>query len=459
MRYEDFLERKSQLGGRHGFEPLFMPDCMMDFQAHLTTWALKRGRAALLEDCGTGKTLQYLVWAQNIVEKTNENVLIATPLAVAPQTVSEGIKFGIECKQSRDGKSKGKITVTNYEKLHLFDRSEYGAFVGDESGCMKNFEGVTKNAVTQFVKKMRYRLLCTATAAPNDYPELGTHSEALGELGYMDMLKRFFKNDNNTCDIKRNWRKHGGPPPKYRFLKHAEPAFWRFVASWARAIRKPSDIGFDDGQFVLPELIENQHMVGNAEPLPGRLFPEDIIGMKDQRTELRRTLNDRCESAAQLAINQPGPSVCWAHLNTEGDLLTKLIPGAVQIHGRQSDDEKEELLSGFVKGHFTKLVTKASIAGFGLNWQHCGHMTVFPWHSFEEYYQSIRRSWRFGRLDPVNIDIVTTPGLSYVLANLKRKAKDAERMYAELIAHMNEAIGIDRQVTFKDEARMPQWIL
>ena len=457
MDYLKFIESKTQLSGHYGFDPIFIPNILFPFQSHVVKWAIKKGRSAVFSDCGTGKTIIQLVWAQNVVEHTNKKVLACTPLAVSRQTVREGEKFGIECKISRDGKPAGDITITNYEKLHLFNPHDYIGFIADESSILKNFDGKIKSAVINFTKKMPYRLACTATAAPNDFPELGNHSEMLGELGFMDMLGRFFKNDNNTVDIKRKWKSQGGPPPKFRFIKHAEPIFWKWVSSWALAIRKPSDIGFNDNGFVLPELIETQIEVGDHIPPPGKLFPEDIVGMAEQRAELRRTLKERCEKVAELMCHDK-PAVAWGHLNTECDLMEKLIPGAVQVHGRMSDEEKEEKLIGFSMGHFTKLVTKGSIAGFGMNWQHCAHQTVFPWHSYEEYYQQVRRSWRFGQKNDVRIDIITTPGLSYVLANLKRKAQDAEKMFVELIKNMNDSIKIDRSKKFDKKGRLPVWM-
>lgn len=459
IEYSKYLESKTQLGKSNGFKPIFIPDYLFDFQSRLVDWSIQKGRSAQFQDCGLGKTVQYLVWAQNVVEHTNKNVLIVTPLAVSMQTKREGDKFGVECSVSRDGGVKNKITITNYEKLHMFDPNDFVGFVGDESSILKNFEGKTKAAVTNFIRKMPYRILCTATAAPNDYTELGTHSEALGELGFMDMLSRFFKNENNTTDIKRKWKRHGGPPPKFRFLKHAEPIFWKWVTSWARAIRRPSDIGFDDNGFILPELIETQIEVGDIPKQDGVLpgFATDIIGMLEQRKELRRTLNDRCEAVADI-LNHDRPAVAWGHLNDECDMIERLIPGSVQVHGRMSDDEKEEKLSGFAMGNFRVLVTKGSIAGFGMNWQHCADMTVFPWHSYEEYYQQIRRSWRFGQKNKVNIHIITTPGLSYVLGNLKRKAEDAERMFDRLIENMSESFNINRSKNFTSEGNLPVWI-
>ena len=271
--YQAFLERKAQLQTRDGFEPLWLPDELFDFQRDLTEWAIMAGRCALLEDCGLGKTLQQLVWAENVVRHTNGRVLILTPLAVAPQTIREGEKFGIEVSLH----PAAQIHVTNYERLSHYDPADFVGVVCDESSILKSFDGVRRGEITAFMRKMRYRLLCTATAAPNDYTELGTSSEALGHLGHTDMLNRFFKNEQNT--IKPMVYRHKGQDfaklaerAKWRFKGHAEESFWRWVCSWARAVRRPSDLGFEDSDFILPPLEEQEHLVF-ARSLPaGKLF-------------------------------------------------------------------------------------------------------------------------------------------------------------------------------------------
>ena len=255
--YSQFLRKKTHEGANHGFDPLFMPSGLKDFQAAMVQWAIEKGRAAMFEDCGMGKTFQSLVWAQNVAQYTNKPVLVLTPLAVAQQTVREGEKFGIEVCRSMDGSVSGDIVVTNYQRLHEFDSSMFGGVVCDESSILKNFDGAFKAEITEFMRKVPYRLLCTATAAPNDYIELGTSSEALGYLGHMDMLNRFFINDLNNSALRR----HYGEAPKWRFRGHAELPFWRWVCSWARAMRKPSDLGFTDNEYVLPDLIEREHLV------------------------------------------------------------------------------------------------------------------------------------------------------------------------------------------------------
>lgn len=457
MDYAEFLERKSQYGKPSGFEPNFMPDFLFDFQKALVEWAVRQGRCAIFADCGLGKTPIQLVWAQNIVERTNKPVLILTPLAVSPQTILEGEKFGIEVKRSRDGKINGKIVVTNYERLEYFSPDDFIGLVCDESSILKNFDGVRRQQITDFCRKMPYRLLATATAAPNDYIELGTSSEALGIMGYMDMLNRFFKNTQNTSDTKQKWMRSVGGMPQWRFKKHAEEPFWRWVCSWARAIRKPSDIGFNDNDFVLPDLIENETIVNASRPLNGKLFIEPAQGLKEQREERRMTLNERCESVAEK-VNTNSIAVVWCNLNDEGDLLEKIIDGAEQVKGSMDDDKKEATLTDFAKGNIRVLVIKPKIGAFGLNWQHCAHTTFFPSHSYEQYYQGVRRMWRFGQNRPVIVDIITTKGEYEVLRNLQRKAKQADIMFSKLVGYMNDSLKLDRKNNMIKREVMPSWL-
>jgi hypothetical protein len=459
--YAEFLDGKTQLDGATGFDPGSLPGFLFPFQRFLTEWAVRQGRAAIFADCGLGKTPMQLVWADRVRRHTGKPVLIVTPLAVGFQTVGEAEKFGMEAAISRDGRVAGPITITNYERLHLFDRHEYGGMVCDESSAIKSFEGVHRALVTDFMRKMEYRLLCTATAAPNDYIELGTSSEALGYLGHMDMLNRFFRNDNNTSDTKGHWKGHGAPRAfagqQWRFKGHAEDAFWRWVASWARAMRKPSDLGFDDSGFRLPPLEHREHIVEARTKPEGTLFDLPAIGMDEERAEARRTLVERCEAVADL-LHGADSAVAWCQLNPEGDLLTKLIPGAVQVSGSDNPDEKEAKLLAFSRGEIRVLVTKPKIGAWGLNWQHCNRMTFFPSHSYEQYYQAVRRSWRFGQKRPVIVDIVTTSGGARILDNLERKADQASRMFDALVAHMTDAMAVDRSTRYPTAVEVPAWL-
>jgi len=452
VKYEEFIASKSQIGGNRGFAPLFMPSFLFDFQSHLTDWALRKGAAALFEDCGMGKTAQQIVWAENVLRHTNKPVLILTPLAVSHQTVREGEKFGVDVRRCKDGKLTGPgIYVANYERLHYFDRHQFDGVVCDESSAIKTFEGETQKAVTEFMREIPYRLLCTATAAPNDYIELGTSAEALGELGRMDMVSMFFKNDENS-----NHPIWWGA--RWRFKAHAEMNFWRWVCSWARCVRKPSDLGFDDGGFNLPPLILNQTVVQNEAVLGGRLFAVPAVTLAEQREERKITIKDRCEMVQSKVIGTGKQSLIWCHLNAEGDLLEKIIPGARQVSGKTKDEEKEELFRAFQSGQIKDLITKPEIGGFGLNFQNCDHMTMFPSHSFEQYYQAVRRCWRFGQKNPVTVDIITTEGESGVLQNMQRKSEAADKMFSIIVKEMGNAMRIERAHNRNKKMEIPTWL-
>lgn len=451
--YRRFLTARENTGARRGFVPSFLPNSLFDFQEALVSWAIETGRSAIFADCGLGKTLQELVWCENVARHTGRPVLLLTPLAVAAQIVSEGEKFGIECHRSRDGSVAGRITITNYEKLHLFNPHDFGAVACDESSILKNYDGATKQAITDFMRKTEYRLLATATAAPNDYIELGTSSEALGYMGFIDMLGRFFKNDQGNVAMKRMY----GEAPKWRFKGHAELPFWRWVTSWARACRKPSDLGFDDGPFVLPKLIENEVLIDTKAAPDGMLFNLPAATLPEQRAERKRTIIDRCEAAAALADHNR-PAVVWCHMNDEGDLLQKLIPGSVQVSGKDSDDTKEAKFEAFGRGDARVMITKPKIGALGLNWQHAAHIVYFPSHSYEQKYQAIRRCWRFGQKNDVTVDIVMTEGERRVMANLQQKSAKADAMFANLVAEMNKAAGIMKVNHYTNAMEVPKWL-
>lgn len=457
--YETYLATRAQASESKGLELKFAPDAMFDFQHSLTEWALRKGRAAMFADCGLGKTLMQLTWGQNVVEQTNKPVLVLTPLAVAHQTVIEGEKFGVEVVRSNDGRfpAGARIVVTNYERLHFFNRDDFSGVVLDESSILKNMDGVRRKEITEFMRTTPYRLLCTATAAPNDYTELGTSSEALGQLGHTDMLTRFFKSESESIRpfifAARGERSTQGV---WRFKGHAELPFWRWVTSWARALRKPSDIGFSDDGFELPPLIQEEHIVA-APPPEGMLFAQAAKGLADQRRERSRTMVERCEKAAEL-VSDDQPALSWCHLNSEGDLLTKLIPGAVQVSGKDSDEAKEEKFLSFINGESRVLVTKPSIGALGLNFQHCAHVTFFPSHSYEQTYQGIRRCWRFGQKRPVKVDVVTSEGEAGVLSNLQRKASQADKMFENLVREMSNEQALNTKREFGKETEVPSWL-
>lgn len=452
--YGEFLRQKSQGGADSGFTPVWMPDFLFDFQRELVEWAVRKGRAAIFADCGLGKTPMGLTWASNVARKTGKPVLYLTPLAVASQTVREAEKFGIEARQSKDGAHAGHIIVANYERLHYFSSSDFGGVVCDESSVLKSFAGERRGEITAFMRQVPYRLLQTATAAPNDYIELGTSSEALGYMGHMDMLNRFFKNDLNNSAQGRMC----GEVIKWRLKGHAETPFWRWVCSWARAIRRPSDLGFNDDGFLLPPLHEVEHLVEANSLAAGMLFALPAVGLKEQREERRRTVQERCQTVADLVNHTGQPALVWCHLNEEGDVLQSLIPDAVQVAGSDSDDRKEDRLEAFADGRARVLITKPKIGAWGLNYQHCNHVTFFPSHSFEQYYQAVRRCWRFGQKRAVKVDIVTTEGERGVMRNLQRKSDQADAMFSRLVAEMNNALAIERANNMNTQVEVPSWL-
>jgi superfamily II DNA or RNA helicase len=431
-----------------------MPDCLYDFQRSLVEWATRKGRAAVFADCGLGKTFVQLTWAENVARKTGGRVLILTPLAVSFQTVTEGAKIGVDVQHRRDQIHKGdRIVVTNYERLCHFNADDFDGVVCDESSILKNFDGSTRQAITDFMRKRPYRLLCTATAAPNDYIELGTSSEALGEMGFVDMLSHFFKKVENTTTRRDE---HQGC--NYRFRGHAERDFWRWVCSWARAMRKPSDLGFDDGPFNLPKLTVNSSIVKANTLAPGMLFEMPAQDLREQRDELKRTVHERCEKVAAIINAHDRPAVAWCHLNQEGHMLEKMIKGAVEIEGADSEEKKEDIFSRFAKGAIRVVVTKPKIAGFGLNWQHCSDVAYFPSHSYEQYYQAVRRSWRFGQKRTVHVSLISTEGQAEVLGNLQRKADAAGQMFDQLVAMMRNELRIERANPYTKKSEVPTWL-
>lgn len=477
QEYGMFLERKRQMAGDYGFTPTNLPDFLFDFQRYLVEWATRKGRSAIFADCGLGKTPMQLVIAEQVVRRTNKPVLILTPLAVANQTAREAEKFGIDAVRSMDGTTSNRVIISNYERLHHFDHGAFAGVVCDESSILKSFSGQTRKDVTRFMAKIPYRLLCTATAAPNDYVELGNSSEALGELSYSDMLRQFFKylDDKGQKSEQRQQdqaEKIIQSDPNYfkklayrvaqtigqwRLKHHAVIPFWRWVNSWAKACRMPSDLGFDDGRFRLPELIERDHIIQPKTTKDGMLFNLPAFGMGEEREERRRTLSERCEYVSEL-VNHNRPAVVWCHMNDEADRLEEVIPGALQISGSMSDDAKIERYDAFSNGQLRVLIIKPKIGAWGLNWQHCNHVVTFASHSYEQYYQSVRRCWRFGQTRPVTLDVVATEGEIRVLGNMRRKAEKAEVMFRALVSEMNNANTIKTNDIYTKTMEVPSWL-
>lgn len=468
MDYHEFLRKKSQSGTADGFEPLWLPDWLKPFQRHLVEWDIRMGRAANFADCGLGKTPMSLVMAENVVRHTNKPALILAPLAVSRQFVREAEKFDIEAHVSTDGKPKPNITVANYERLHLFDENDYSLVSCDEASCLKHWSGARQKQVTRFLSKIRYRLLSTATPSPNDYIEMGTLSEALGGLTYSDMLAMFFrqistdekKRKAQATDIihsrRLSWRvlQSFG---QWALRAHAFGPFWKWVSSWARACRKPSDLGdFDDTEFVLPELIRRDHVVIPRTPTPGFLFTVPAFGLNQERDERRRTIDERAELITKL-VKDSDSAVVWCHLNQEGDRFEKDISGAVQVKGSQSLEEKEERIMAFLDGQARVLVTKSKITGLGLNMQHCAHVVTCVDHSFESFYQLVRRCWRFGQKRKVTLDVIATEGEVNVKKNMDRKERLSSQMFDMVIANLNYAQGVKAD-GYNITTEVPTWL-
>jgi hypothetical protein len=455
--YKKFLETKGIKKDLQGFKPLWMPDFLYDFQKELVDWSVRKGRSAIFADCGLGKSVMELVWAKNIVKKTKGNVLLLTPIAVGMQMLEEANKFGIKgVRRSKKGTVKGRITISNYERLHYFNPSDFAGIILDESSILKNFNGVTKNRINIFVRNIRYRLLATATAAPNDFIELGTSSEALGYLGYMDMLSKFFKNEQNNCAT--NARTRFTESTKWRLKGHAHNSFWKWVTSWSRSIRYPSDMGYEDGAFRLPKLREIEYELSVSRGVEdGAFFALPARGLKEVRDERRATIVSRCEKVSEIINNTKDYAVVWCNLNDEGDLLEKLIPDAIQVSGRDSDDIKESKLDSFTHCNDRVLITKPKIGAWGLNWQHCNQVTFFPAYSYEQYYQAIRRCWRFGQKKRVQVHLIYTRGDRNSIKNLRRKQIQADDMFVNLVREMKSSLDVQNLTRFNKKVESPKW--
>lgn len=452
--YNEFLHKKRHSVQDHGIKPLWIPDTMFDFQAHITDLSMRRGRFANFLDTGLGKTFIELVIAANYMQHTNKPVLIVCPLAVAFQSLKDAEKFGIDdIEYSKDGRYTKKIVICNYDRIHYFSPDDFYTVILDESSILKNDKGKTREAVTVFMKKVKYRFLNTATPAPNDFIELGTSSEALGYMGYMDMISRFFKNtEGNTIspqNIGTKWRLKG----------HAERAFFDWVASWSISIRKPSDIGYDDTRYVLPDLIQNTHWVENKKPLiingQHQLFNIVAKTNREILAERRATVEDRCIKAAELASSHE-MSVYWVNLDDEADIIERLDKDAVQIKGPMSIEQKEEILLAFLDGGIKHLITKPKITAFGLNWQHCNHTTVFPSFSYEQYYQLVRRFLRFGQTKPVTVDLVFSDGQERVRDALIAKAEKADQLFETIKNATNDYKSIISE--FNKQITLPSFL-
>ena len=444
--YESYLKTKlagvPRIGIDHGdLHPILFP-----WQKDLVSRALRRGRFALFTDTGTGKTLMQLEWARHIPGR----VLILAPLAVAEQTVREGALLDMDPKYLREDDGKTQVVVANYEMLSHFDPAQFQGVVLDESSILKSFTGKIRTAIIEAFQGTPYRLACTATPAPNDHMELGNHSEFFGEKTRTEMLAEYFVHDGATTQA-------------WRLKAHAQDIFWRWICSWAAFMGKPSDIGYSDDEYQLPELRMHEHVLGvdhKAAQAGGMLFAMQARGLREQRAVRRGTMDQRVEMAAKVA-NGHGQSIVWCELNDESKMATDLIDGAVEITGSDSPDFKRDALLGFANGEHRVLVSKLKIAGFGLNFQNCNKMVFLgASHSFEQTYQGIRRCWRFGQKNPVDVHIIRAETEDEVVANYRRKERQFAEMREKMVEHTRNAMEGARWVEYSPDKSMiiPDWL-
>lgn len=460
MSYESFIAAKLTSAPPTGLTVIpTLCNGLFDFQSALVQWALRRGRAAIFADTGLGKSRMQLAWADAVHRMNGIDVLILAPLAVAAQTVIEGEQIGVAVRQCRDGAEvQPGITITNYDRLHRFDTSRFGAVVLDESSCIKHQNSRTLAMLLDLFERTPFKLCATATPAPNDWTELGTHAEFLGICTRTEMLAEYFVHD-------------GGETQSWRLKGHARGHFWRWVSSWGALVRRPSDLGYDDARYALPALRVSQHITANSghcQATTGMLFALEANTLSERRDARRASLAGRVAACAERVNADREPWIVWCDLNDEGDALRAAIPDAVEIRGSDDPDIKERRLIDFAEGRIRVLVTKPSIAGFGLNWQHCARMAfVGVTDSWESYYQAIRRCWRFGQRREVEVHIFASELEGAVVANLQRKERDALAMADALSAETHDAVmanitGVVRNSNPYSPARtanIPSWLV
>lgn len=457
MNYQEFLDSKRII---HRSSGLDIPreelnPFLFDFQKDLTWWSLKKGKAALFTATGTGKTRMQVAWSDKIHEHTGEDVLILAPLAVSMQTVREAANIGISvhpCRTQDDVKP--GINITNYEMLQHFKPEKFGGVVIDESSILKSFDGKLRQQITDAFSDTPFKLSATATPSPNDYMELGTQAEFLGVMKRNEMLAMFFTHD-------------GGDTSKWRLKGHAQKRFWEWVASWAAVITKPSDLGYEDGDFELPPLNIHEEIIKTDRPLNGSLFVVEAKTLQEQRDAARQTLPQRVARCAEIVNSSDKPFLVWCNLNAESEALKRAIPDAIEVKGSDSNEHKEKAMLGFVDGKYRVLVSKPSICGFGMNFQHCSDMVfVGLSHSFEQYYQAVRRCWRFGQTKPVNATIITSDLEGAVRANIERKERDAQQMIKEMVEYTKDITRRNVRATVREvteynptvEMKIPDWL-
>jgi DNA modification methylase len=444
VSYEEFIQGKRRSEVATGHNPSELNEHLFDFQAAIVKWAVRRGRAAIFADTGLGKTLMQLSWADEVARNTGHPVMILAPLAVSEQTIEQGASFGIQVDRHTGADVFGPhVYITNYERMDAVNFGSLAGLVLDESSILKSHDGKTRQKIIEAAQGIPYRLSCTATPSPNDFEELGNQCEFLGVMTRTEMLATYFVNDTGDTGT---WRLKGWGASK----------FWEWMGHWAVVLRNPSDIGFNGSRYELPQLQYHEHVV-QTEQLPGELFARPAQTMTERRQAQRNSIEDRCKALADVVNSEPNePWLIWCHLNDEADLLTSLIPGAVNVQGSDSPEAKTRGLLGFAHGEVRVLISKPKIAGFGMNWQHCARMAFVGLDdSFEKFYQAVRRCYRFGQKRSVQVHIFTAENEGQILANIKRKESNHHEMSANMIEHMKDIMNneLNGQTNIVDEYR------
>lgn len=434
MSYSEFLESKAVRTEATGFEPKGLGDELFDWQRDVVTWACRKGKACIFADCGLGKTLMQLEWANQVCRLTGGTVLVVAPLAVSSQTVREGEKFGISVNRCADsGHMAHGINITNYERLHLFEGIDIAGVVLDESSIIKSYSGKVRNQIIEMFADVPYKLACTATPSPNDYTELANHAEFMGVAKRQEMLAMFFCHTKDQKD----WRLKG----------HAVGPFWDWVSGWAVTVTKPSDLGYGDENFRLPALnVKKEIIQSKSNTDETRLFAVEALTLTDQRAARKSTIPLKVDAISTMVNGNDDQWLIWCDLNAESESLTKAIPDAVEVKGSDSDEHKESAMMGFADGTVRVLVTKPSIAGFGMNWQNCHKMAFCGLsHSYEQFYQAVRRCWRYGQAEPVDVVVVISDQETAIYDNVMRKSDASDNMQAEMTK---------RSILIRDDTRM-----
>lgn len=445
MNYEELLKRKEYHQVNVGFEATNLNKYLFDFQKDIVKWALKKGRCALFEDTGLGKTLQQLSWAYEVHKYTNKPVIILAPLAVSKQTVKEGSKFGIDVKLCEEMKDVvNGINITNYEKIHKFDTDEFVGVVLDESSILKSHTGSTTNALMEAFYNTSYKLACTATPSPNDYTEIGTTAEFLGIMKRKEMLSTFFINDITNG---AGWRLKG----------HSESEFYKWIGTWAMMIKKPSDLGYEDNKYNLPKLNIIEHILP-SENKGNSLFLEFAQTLSERREARKNSLEDRVKKTVEIIGNSSDQFLVWCDFNNESELLHKNIANSVEVKGSDKPQHKESALIGFADNEVQILVSKPSIAGYGMNWQSCHNMIFCGLSdSYEMFYQAIRRCYRFGQNKEVNVHVIISEAEMNVLENIQDKERKHQTMSKNMIVIMSDIMKSElKQISIQKTDYNPQ---